>query len=679
LSSPSVTPPPHFQFQQAFDETGPLVKGLEAHEALDRLNRMKGGLLARQQKFESYRGGETLFALEHQQYPELEQTAIKMKLASLLFDLYRDVDATIDDWNSMMWPAVISNISEMREKMDSYEARYKKLPKSLRGYHAASELRTKIEDFQAALPLLQELAKDSIRDRHWTSVKETCKAETDFVKNPDFVLKSVLDANIIAFQEDIEEITEGADKQLKIERELNEVKHQWAQRNFELQDWVSRDISILKATLVVSEELEEAQMKLNTNLSMRHIGPFEKLVQDQLDLLNDTSDTLDVLCQVQSVWCSLESVFTGGDIAKQMPREAKKFSKVDKDWVKIMSKIKETMNVVECCNDEGLKALLPSMKAELEKCQKSLEGYLLQKQNAFPRFFFVSDAKLLKILSQGSDPLAMNQYYESLFDAIQSVEHNKDDSTLITKIHGAGGDGHEIIPFTSTVQAKGNVEEWLMALLRCMQKTMKAEARKCARGVSLASGDVSKLRLLVDQNIAQFALLAVQLAWTHETETALEECQTKQGVMQENNVQQQKVLQEMSKWCVEDLGTNLNRTKIETLIVVHVHQRDIAEELLKLVKAKKVKYTTDFDWLKQARFYWSQSSRDDVDDDGATIVSITDVDFKYQYEYLGPKERLVITPLTDKCYITLAQALGMYYGGAPAGPAGTGKVCFHKI
>ena len=205
------------------------------------------------------------------------------------------------------------------------------------------------------------------------------------------------------------------------------------------------------------------------------------------------------------------------------------------------------------------------MYMELEKCQKSLEGYLEQKRNKFPRFYFVSNPGLLIILSQGSDPLSMNDHYEKVFDAISYVEHNKKDKTVIEKMHGDGGQGHEIIPFSTPVRATGNIEDWLCDLLKKMQLTMKDLARNCSNDVVSVQSDLSQLRSFVDNYISQFSLLGVQMLWTKDQGEALDQMRTKKNSMKDCNQRQSDILKEMSSWCLQDLGSAVNRRKIETL------------------------------------------------------------------------------------------------------------------
>jgi len=662
------------EFRDDWDANGPGVAGLKPTVAVERVNRFKQEYSIRDRKWELYKVGEKLFGLPETQYPAMVKTKKELALLETLYGLYVDVHESLDiEWPEVPWQDVMAEMDVMTERMGGFMLRLQKMPKSLRGWEAFSTLKGKLESFEITLPLLEHLSKPSIKPRHWTELMEI--TGTNFRIDGDFRLESLLKLKLDKYGEDVEELTDGADKQLAIEAKIVEITERWGGEKFIFQDWKARRIPVLRATGSIIEELEESQLQCQTMLTMRHVKPFRVEVQALLTRLSDTTDTLEQWLKVQQLWCSLESVFTGGDIAKQMPVQAKKFNKVDKEWAKVMAKAESDGLVMVCCEDEALRIFLPPSFSELEGCQKALDGYLEKKREMFPRFYFVSNPVLLQILSQGSDPQMIQPYYQTVFDAIDHVIHDEDNPkqiiTMVSRFKGA----EEEIPFSSPIMAVGNIEEWLAKMKIEQQYTMKEICRSCSEQSDelMEQNSVDPLRSFVDGMPPQYALLGIQLTWTALSIEAFEKNRQSKSSISDLVKQQSEVLLELSSWCLEEIPTKMVRTKYETLITIQVHQRDVLGDINSLNKQRKFGGITDFEWLKQARFSWDPNGEDDVDDDGALMISCTDVDFKYMFEYLGCKGRLVITPLTDRCYVTLSQALGMCYGGAPAGPAGTGK------
>jgi hypothetical protein len=117
--------------------------------------------------------------------------------------------------------------------------------------------------------------------------------------------------------------------------------------------------------------------------------------------------------------------------------------------------------------------------------------------------------------------------------------------------------------------------------------------------------------------------------------------------------------------CVFQEQPPLRRKKIENLIGEYVHKRSV----LRLIK-NKVENNKDFEWLRQMRFYYDPKQTDVLKQ---LSIHMATAKLNYGFKYLGVQQKLVQTPMTDRCYLAMIQALEARLGGSPFGPAGTGK------
>ncbi|XP_061640432.1 dynein axonemal heavy chain 1 isoform X2 [Phyllopteryx taeniolatus] len=507
----------------------------------------------------------------------------------------------------------------------------------------ASLIRARIEEFCPYVPMIQGLRNPGMRMHHWQSLSDTIQIKV--VPKANLTLSRCLELGLQNHMDAITQVAETAGKEYTIEQALQKMKVEWATIIFDLMPYKETGTYILKSP-------DEALQLLDDHIVMTQsmsFSPYKKAFEAEINKweskLRTTQDVLEEWLLCQGSWLYLEPIFSSDDINEQLPVEGMRYQQMEEIWKRIMKGAFDNPKIIEFCPGPHLLDKLKKCNVLLEQVQKGLSEYLEIKRNAFPRFYFLSDDELLEILSQTKDATAVQPHLRKCFENIARLKFQPD--LLIT--HMYSGEGEEV-KLSVTVMPSGNVEDWL----RLVEKSMTATVRDYIDRSLQVYPEKPREEWVLSWP-GQVVIAGCQVYWTAEVSEALE-----QGDLTDRLFPLlQKQLGNLVH-LVRSGVSKMQRAVLSALIVIEVHAKDVAAKLVELA----VLSVNDFEWISQLRYYWA---REDL------YIRAVNAEFLYGYEYLGNSGRLVITPLTDKCYLTLTGALHLKFGGAPAGPAGTGK------
>ncbi|KAL8568337.1 Dynein heavy chain 6, axonemal [Nucella lapillus] len=625
-----------------------------------------------QQRAFTYKSYQKNFKVEVTKFDALEEAHAELKLKDLLWKAIDEWDNHLQDWTS----AKFNNLDpeEMNQTTMKYAKNVMQLEKGLPPNGVVPLLKDKVDQMRDRLPVIADLRNPTLKARHWEVIEEVL--DFKFTEEEPLTLGQLEKIQAFKHSERLQEISGQASSEASLEAILKKVEDSWKSMELiVLPHKESKDVFILGGTDDIQQLLDDSNINVATIASSRHVGPIESRVNDWIKQLDLFSKTLEEWLNCQRSWLYLESIFSAPDIQRQLPAEAKMFLQVDKSYKDIMRKVNKVPLAIRAATQPGLLEMFQNNNALLDQIMKCLEAYLESKRVIFPRFYFLSNDELLEILAQTRNPLAVQPHLRKCFDAISKLEFAVAQATTegSTTPEQGEADKPAEIQYTNDIlamispeaekvslgkglKARGNVEDWLGKV----EEAMFSNLRRLTK-FAITDYERRPREEWVLNHCSQVVLTVSQLMWCRDVTEILEGDFDRLEAMQEFETKSYQDLNQLAAIVRGELP-KLARAVLCALITIDVHARDMVTGMVR----REVDKVTDFEWQKQLRYYWDP----DLDD---CVVRMSISFYHYGYEYLGASPRLVITPLTDRCYLCLMGALQLDLGGAPAGPAGTGK------
>ncbi|KAI5737300.1 hypothetical protein M8J76_012015 [Diaphorina citri] len=579
------------------------------------------------------------FSLKLPDYSICDEIETDLKNYEENWSLFSNFMTSLDDLGKEEWIVIRSRSVQ---KLEDFLAEWAAKLNARQTSPLTVKLNKEIEKYKSVIPNLKYVRGETFSDKHWLEFYSIVEAPYKPIELITFRDILSLKSKIMDHIREIQDLNTRASSEIVIRQALTELDVWEVEARFELVDHTdsrSNKIKLLKDFKSIMNKVGDNQCLLQSIKNSPNYAEFLDRATLWEKKLYNVDHNLRNLNQVQRKWVYLEPIFGNG----KLEIEKSRFSKVDKDLRYILNQIcASEKRVITLHRIQNINVMLDTMIQQLTQCQKSLNEYLEKKRSTFPRFYFLSDEDLLEILGQSNKPSVMQSHLKKLFAGIHSIIFSGENNIVAMKsLEG------EIVHFSSPIQITSDIEDWLHKLSVVMKQTIKDFIKQC-----VLQPDLLKYP-------SQVLCISERISFTKKCEEAIE----KQNLGKFLNSLQNQLDKTVN--IVMDEGDSSDGTK-----VLNIKRKHMVLELIyhvRLVESLIDNHVTNvqqYHWRKYLRYYLENND---------VIIKMVDAKFTYSYEYQGTGAKLVHTPLTDKCYLTLTQAMHMGLGGNPYGPAGTGK------
>ena len=566
---------------------------------------------------------------------------------------------SLQELRESLWTSVQPR--KLRHSLETLLKMMKDMPSKVQGYAAHEYLNNVLKDLQKSNPVLSDLKSEAVRERHWIKIYKALRPGKRF-SSISMTLGDVWDLRLSTSESIIRDIIAQAQGEMALEEFIKQVRNTWTDYTLDLVNYQNKCRLIRGWDDLFAKCCEN----LNSLQAMRHSPYYREFEEDASsweDKLNRVHVLFDVWIDVQRQWVYLEGVFTGNaDIKHLLPVESSRFQNINSEFLALLKKVYKSPLVLDVLGISGVQKSLERLAELLSKIQKALGEYLERERVSFPRFYFVGDEDLLEIIGNSNDTTRISKHFRKMFAGLSGLLI--DEESTITAFTSKEGEEVQLkrpVSLTKTPR----INDWLAALENSMKSSLAellAEAVESFQAL-MERPQNAETDLIEYLNTfpAQVAVLGTQVVWTLLVEKALTEAEE---TLQELFQALVHLLEVLATTVLGELDVLL-RKKCEHLITEFVHQRDAVGRLIDAGAATPTHYL----WLLQMRYVYKPEG----DFVNRLRVRMANADLAYGFEYLGVPDRLVRTPLTDRCFLTCTQAMAQRLGGSPYGPAGTGK------